>query len=90
MGSWKEGIDYEETLAPVARYILIMALAAKLEWKLRQMDVKITFLNGVVKDEVHMEQSLGFETHDRQSHVYRWKKALYKLKQVPRTWYGRI
>lgn len=54
------------------------------------MDVKKTFLNGVVKDEVYVEQSLGFETHDRQSHVYRWKKALYGLKQVPRTWYGRI
>ena len=37
-----------------------------------------------------MEQSLGFETHDRQSHVYRWKKALYELKQVPRTWYGKF
>ena len=74
----------------MARYTLIMALAAKLEWKLHQMDVKTTFLNGVVKDKVYVEQSLGFETHDRQSHVYRWKKALYGLKQVPRTWYGRI
>ena len=44
----------------------------------------------VVKDEVYMEQSLGFKTHDQQSHVCRWKKALYGLKQVPRTWYGRI
>ena len=49
-----------------------------------------SFLYGVVKNEVYMEQSLGFETHDRQSHVYRWKKALYGLKQVPRTWYGKI
>jgi len=88
--SQKEGINYEETLAPMARYTSIMALATKLEWKLHQMEVKIAFLNGVVKDEVYMEQSLGFKTHDRQSHVYRWKKALYKLKQVPRTWYGRI
>ena len=90
MGSWKEGIDYEETLSPMGRYTSIMALAAKLEWKLHQMDVETTFLNGVVKDKVYMEQSLGFETHDRQSHVYRWKKALYGLKQVSRTWYGRI
>ena len=82
--SWKEGIDYEETFAPVARDILIMALAAKLGWKLHQMNVKTTFLNGVVKDKVYMEHSLGFETHDRQSHVYRWKKALYGLKQVPK------
>ena len=49
-----------------------------------------SFLYGVIKNEVYMEQSLGFETHDRQSHVYRWKKALYGLKQVPRTWYGRF
>ena len=63
-GSWKEGIDYEETLAPMAKYTSIMALAAKLEWKLHQMDVKTAFLN-VVKDEVYMEQSLGFETHDQ-------------------------
>jgi hypothetical protein len=88
--SQKEGIDYEETLALMARYTSIMALAAKLEWKLHQMDVNTPFLNGVVKDEVYVEQSLGFETHDQQSHVYRWKKALYGLKQVPRTWYGRI
>ena len=54
------------------------------------MDVETTFLNGMVKDEVYREQSLGFETHDQQSHVYRWKKALYGLKQVPITWYGRF
>ena len=72
------------------RYSSIIALASKLEWKLHQMDMETTFLNGVVKDEVYMEQSLGFETHDRQSHVYRWKKSLYELKQVPRSWYGRI
>jgi hypothetical protein len=49
----------------------IMALAAKLGWKLHQMDVKTTFLNGVVEEEVYMEQPLRFETHDRQSHVGR-------------------
>ena len=51
---------------------------------------KQLFLNDVVKDEVYMEQSLGFETHDWWSHVYKWKKDLYGLKQVPKTWYGRI
>ena len=65
-------------------------LAAKLGWKLHQMNVKTAFLNGVVEEEVYVEQPLGFETHDRQSHVCRLKKALYGLKQVPRTWYGRI
>ena len=54
------------------------------------MDVKTTFLNGVVEEEVYVEQPLGFETHDRQSHLCRLKKALYGLKQAPITWYGRI
>ena len=80
--SQKEGIDYEETFSPMVRYTLIraiMALAAKLGWKLHQMDVKTTFLNGVVEEKVYVEQPLGFKTHDRQSHVCRLKKALYDL-----------
>ena len=51
------------------------------------MNVKTTFLNGVVEEEVYVEQPLGFETHDRKTHVCRLKKALYGLKQEPRTWY---
>ena len=54
------------------------------------MDVKTTFLNGVVEEEVYVEQALSFETRDRESHVSRLKKALYALKQAPRTWYGGI
>ena len=54
------------------------------------MDVNTTFLNGVVEEEVYVEQPLGFETHDRETHVCKLKKALYGLKQVPRAWYGRI
>ena len=54
------------------------------------MDVKTAFLNGVVEEEVYVEQQLSFETHYRESHVCRLKKALYILKQAPRTWYGRI
>ena len=52
------------------------------------MDVKKSFLNGVVKEEVHMEQPLGFETHDRKIHVCKLKKALYGLKQELSTWYN--
>ena len=65
--SQKEGINYDERFSPMVRYTLIraiMALATKLGWKLHQMDVKTYFLNGVVEDEVYMEQTLGFETHD--------------------------
>ena len=54
------------------------------------MDVKTTFLNGVVEEEVYVEQPLSFEIHDRESHVCRLKKALYGLKHAPRTWYNRI
>jgi hypothetical protein len=48
------------------------------------------FLNGVVEEEVYVEQPLGFETHDRQTHVCKLKKALYGLKQAPRTCYDRM
>ena len=54
----KEGIDYEETFAPVARYTSIrsiLALAAVMKWKIHQMDVKTAFLNGVVEEEVYVE-----------------------------------
>ena len=54
------------------------------------MDVKIAFLNGVVEEEVYVDQPLGFETHARESHVCRLKKSLYGLKQAPKTWYRRI
>ena len=54
------------------------------------MDVKTTFLNGVIEEEVYIEQPQGFEVEDRKSHVCRLKKALYRLKQAPRDWYGRI
>src|SRR6266849_2014089 len=61
-----------------------------MKWKIHQMDVKTAFLNGVVEKEVYVEQPLNFETHDRESHVCRLKKALYSLKQAPRTWYDII
>jgi hypothetical protein len=91
--SQKEGIEYEETFAHVARYTsirTIIALATKMKWKLHQMDVKTTFLNGVIEEEVYIEKPQGFEVEYRRSHVCRLKKALYGLKQAPRSWYGRI
>ena len=53
-------------------------------------DVKTTFLNGVVEEEVYVEQPLGFDTHDRETHVCKLKKSQYGLKQAPRTWYNKI
>jgi hypothetical protein len=54
------------------------------------MDVKTDFLNGEIKEEVYVEQPLGFETHDRETLLCSLKKVLYELKQAPRAWYGRI
>ena len=91
--SQKEGIDYDDIFAPVARYTTIrsiIALAATQGWSLHQMDVKTAFLHGAIKEEVYVEQPLGFEVQDRDTYVCRLKKALYGLKQAPRAWYERM
>jgi hypothetical protein len=54
------------------------------------MDIKTTFLNGVIEEEVYIEQPQGFGVEDRKSHVCRLSKDLYGLKQAPRAWYGHI
>ena len=54
------------------------------------MDVKTSLLNGMIEEEVCIEQREGFETHEQRTHVRRFKKALYGLKQACKTWYGQI
>ena len=54
------------------------------------MDVNKTFLNGLIEEEVYIEQPQGFEVEYRHTHVCKLKKALYGLKQAPQDWYGRI
>jgi hypothetical protein len=68
----------------------MISFAAKMGWKIHQMHVKTAFLNGLIQEEVYIEQPLGFEVHGRESHVCRLKKALYGLKQAPRAWHSRI
>jgi hypothetical protein len=89
----EEGIDYEETFSPVARYTsirIIISLASILGWKLHQMDVKTTFLNGKIEQEVFVEKPDGCVLHNKGTHVCKLRKALYGLKQVPRVWYDMI
>ena len=84
--SQKEGVDYDETFASFARYTsirTIIALASAMGWRLHQMDVKTTFFNGEIEEEVYVEHPDGFVVHGKESHVCRLKKALYGLKQAP-------
>ena len=61
-----------------------------MKWDLHQMDVKTTFLNGVIEEEVYIEQPQGFEVEYRVTHVCKLKKSMYGMKQAPRAWYGMI
>ncbi|KAJ9544385.1 hypothetical protein OSB04_024092 [Centaurea solstitialis] len=85
----QEGIDYNETFAPVARIEAIrmfLAYAAHKDFTVYQMDVKTTFLNGDLKEEVYVSQPEGFVDKDHPDHVYILDKALYGLKQALRAW----
>eukprot|EP00253_Pinus_taeda_P010042 PITA_10042 len=68
----------------------VISIAAQNKCKVYQMDMKSTFLNGVLMEEVYIEQPLGCEKKGQEHKVYRLKKALYGLKQAPRAWYNRI
>lgn len=91
--SQQEGIDFEESFAPVARIKAIrifLANAASGNMIVYQMDVKTAFLNGDLKEVVYVTQPDGFVDPERPNHVYRLKKALYGLKQAPRAWYDTL
>ncbi|XP_061993520.1 uncharacterized protein LOC133711405 [Rosa rugosa] len=78
-----EGLDFDETFAHVARLEsvrLLLAVACRLRFKLFQMEVKTTFLNGILQEEVYVEQPQGFKDPHNLDHIYRLKKALYGLK----------
>ncbi|GJU03439.1 retrotransposon protein, putative, unclassified [Tanacetum coccineum] len=86
----EDGINFEESFAPVARHDAIrifLAYAAHMNMIVYQMDVKTAFLNGILREEVYVSQPDGFVDQDNPNHVYKLKKALYGLKQAPRVWY---
>nr|GEW74907.1 Gag-Pol polyprotein [Tanacetum cinerariifolium] len=89
----KEGIDFEESFAPVARLEAVqifIAYAAHKSFPIYQMDVKTAFLNGPLGEEVYVAQPDGFVDPDHPEKVYRLRKALYRLKQAPRVWYDEL
>ncbi|KAJ9544088.1 hypothetical protein OSB04_023795 [Centaurea solstitialis] len=89
----QEGIDYDETFAPVARLEAIrmfLAYAAYKDFTVFQMDVKTTFLYGHLKEEVYVAQPEGFVDKEHPEYVYVLDKALYGLKQAPRAWYEEL
>ncbi|GJV74344.1 retrovirus-related pol polyprotein from transposon TNT 1-94 [Tanacetum coccineum] len=89
----EEGIDFEESFAPVARLEVVRMFIAYVAHKnitIFQMDVKTTFLNGPLKEEVYVSQQERFIDPEFPDHVYRLKKSLYGLKQAPRAWYDKL
>ncbi|KAJ9551588.1 hypothetical protein OSB04_015633 [Centaurea solstitialis] len=89
----QEGIDYDQTFAPVARLEAIrmfLAYAAYKDFTVFQMDVKTAFLYGHLKEEVYVSQTEGFVDPDHPDYVYVLDKALYGLKQAPRAWYEEL
>jgi hypothetical protein len=83
-------LDFDETYALVARLEsihILLAYATYHGFKLYQMDVKSSFLNGPIKEEVYVEQPPSFEDSEYPKHVYKLSMSLYGLKQAPRAWY---
>ena len=89
----EKDMDYDETFVPVARLEvvrLLLAFVCMSGFKFFQMDVKSSFLNGFINEEVYVSQPPDFEDHQHTNHVYKVKKALYGLKQALRHWYERL
>ncbi|GJW63582.1 retrovirus-related pol polyprotein from transposon TNT 1-94 [Tanacetum coccineum] len=89
----EEGIDFEESFAPVARLEakrIFLAFAAHMNMVVYQIDVKTAFLNGNLREEVYVSQPDGFVDPNKPNYVYKLKKALYGLKQAPRAWYDML
>ena len=83
--SQRQGIDYYEVFAPVARLEtirLLISLVAQNQWRIFQMDVKSTFLNGYLEEELYVEQPIGYVVEGQEDKVLKLKKALYGPKQA--------
>ena len=83
------GIDYDETFSPVAMIKsirILFAIAAYYDYEIWQMDVKTAFLNGLLEEDVYMDQPEGFVDQKNPNKVCKLKRSIYGLKQASRTW----
>ena len=86
-----QGIDYNDTFAPVAKMDsirLVLAIASSKQWEVHHMDGKSEFIPGYIKEEIYMQHPNFFVINP--SLVCRLKKSLYGLKQAPKAWYAKI
>jgi hypothetical protein len=89
----KEGVDFCEVFAPVARLEsvrLLLAIAAHHSWEVHHMDVKSAFLNGDLKEVIYVQQPPGFIDNNNSGKVLQLHKALYGLCQAPRAWNAKL
>lgn len=84
------GIDYAETFSPIIKSTtirLVLEITVTKSWQIKQLEVNNVFLQGELAEEVYISQPPGFVDKDRPSHVCRYRKPIYGLKQVLRAWY---
>ncbi len=91
--SQQEGINYLETFAPVVKstsLCIFLAICTQNSWKIRQMDIKSTYLNGMISEDIYMCQPKGYEEKGSEMKIAKLKKGLYRLKQAGREWYATL
>ena len=89
----RQGKDYDEIFAPVARIEtirIILVISVQFGWLVYHLDVKTAFLNGEISEDIYVQQPEGYEDSKRRNDVYKLHKALYGLKQAPRAWYFKL
>ncbi len=89
----QEGIDYLETFVPIVKSAslhVFLAICAQHGWKIRQMDIKSTYLNGTITEDIYMHQPKGYEEKGSKTKIAKLKKGLYGLKQAGREWYATL